>query len=187
MLNRSLGLSLLALPLVAASLQAQAVVTGTVYDSVGRKPLAGALVQLVSDSNRTARSVQTDSLGVYSIKSVPSGSYIIGFFHATLDSLGLDLSPKAVAIAEDAERRVDLAIPAPRTIVKQLCPASVNRDSTGLLLGHLRDADSRMPRSGTVTVLWMELLIGQGGIQRNRQQVPIKSDSAGWFAMCGLP
>jgi hypothetical protein len=33
----------------------------------------------------------------------------------------------------------------------------------------------------------MELLIGKGGISRNRQQIPIKSDSVGWFAMCGLP
>jgi hypothetical protein len=33
----------------------------------------------------------------------------------------------------------------------------------------------------------MELLIGHGGVTRNRQQIPIKTDALGWYAMCGLP
>jgi hypothetical protein len=187
MLNRSLRLSLFALLTCAAALDAQIVVAGTVSDSVHHKPLAGALVQLVADSARIVKSATTDSLGAYRIDGVPTGSYIIGFFHATLDSLGLDLSPMRIVLRGNAEQRVDLAIPSAANITAQLCPGSAHSDSTGLLLGHLRDADSHMPRSGTVTVLWMELLIGKGGISRNRQQIPIKSDSVGWFAMCGLP
>ena len=38
-----------------------------------------------------------------------------------------------------------------------------------------------------MTVLWLELVIGEGGVKRNRQLIPIKTDDAGWFALCGLP
>lgn len=187
MLNRSIRLSAIALVSCVARLHAQVVVTGTVTDSVNHRPLAGALVQVAESNTRIAKSATSDSLGVYRIDSIAPGEYIIGFFHPILDSLGIDLSPRRLTVQTATEQRADLAIPSAATITRQLCPASVNRDSTGMLLGHVRDADSRMPRPGTVTVLWMELLIGKGGLQRNRQQIPIKSDTIGWFAMCGLP
>ena len=176
---------LLALLLPAASLRAQGTVVGTVTDSVGHHPVAGALVQLAA-SGSFARSTTSDSLGRYRIDSVPPGKYLLGFFHPTLDSLGIDLSPRPVTVVGAGEQRVDLAIPPAQRIAAQLC-RDAKSDSTGLLLGHLRDADTHQPRKGSVTVLWMELTIGQGGVHRNRQQVPIKTDDLGWFAMCGLP
>jgi len=118
---------------------------------------------------------------------VPRGSYIIGFFHPALDSLGLELLPKRVIVRGEPDQRVDLAIPSAWTLETQLCRGTPLRDSTGLLLGHVRDADTQQPRVGTVTVFWMELVIGNGGIKRNRQQIPIKTDAIGWFALCGLP
>jgi len=170
----------------AASLGAQATVVGTVTDSIGHHPVAGALVQLAA-SGSFARSTTSDSLGAYRIDSVPPGTYLLGFFHPTLDSLGIDLSPKPVTVVGAGEQRIDLAIPPAQKIASQLCRDVKDRDSTGLLIGHLRDAETRQPRKGSVTVLWMELTIGQGGVHRNRQQVPIKTDDLGWFAMCGLP
>ena len=186
MLHRRFPYVLLALLLPASSLGAQASVIGTVTDSVGHHPVVGALVQLAA-SGSYAKSTTTDSLGAYRITDVPPGTYLIGFFHATLDSLGIDLSPKQVTVAAGGEQRIDLAIPPAQRIAAQLCRGTADRDSTGLLVGHLRDADTRQPRAGTVTVLWMELTIGQGGVHRSRQQVPIKTDNIGWFAMCGLP
>jgi hypothetical protein len=178
---------LLALLFPAASLGAQTSVIGTVRDSVGHHPVAGALVQIAS-SGSFVKSATTDSLGRYRIADVPPGTYLIGFFHATLDSLGVDISPKQVTIvAGVAEQRVDLAIPPAERIAGQLCRDTADRDSTGLLIGHLRDAETRQPRKGSVTVVWMELTIGQGGVHRNRQQIPVKTDDLGWFAMCGLP
>jgi hypothetical protein len=178
---------LLALLFPAASLGAQTSVVGTVTDSVGHHPVAGALVQ-IGGSASFVKSTTTDSLGSYRIADVPPGTYLIGFFHATLDSLGVDVSPKQVTIvAGTGEQRVDLAIPPAERIAGQLCRGTADRDSTGLLIGHLRDAETRQPRKGSVTVLWMELTIGQAGVHRNRQQIPIKTDDLGWFAMCGLP
>ena len=186
MLHRRLRYALFGLLFSAVSLSAQATVLGTVTDSVGHHPVAGALVQLVG-SGSFVRSVNTDSLGGYRIADVPPGTYLIGFFHATLDSLGIDLSPKQITIAGGGELRIDLAIPPAQRIAAQLCRGVKDRDSTGLLVGHLRDAETRQPRTGSVTVMWMELTIGQGGVRRNRQQIPIKTDNVGWFAMCGLP
>jgi Carboxypeptidase regulatory-like domain/TonB-dependent Receptor Plug Domain len=169
-----------------ASVRAQVSVTGSVLDSVHHHPLTGALIQLVADSGTKVRTTTSDSLGAYRIDSVRAGSYIIGFFHPALDSLGLELTPKRV-IVNDVDRHIDLAIPAAATLVGEVCRTTAPRDSIGLLLGHVRDADSQQPRTATVTVYWMELTIGQGGIQRNRQQIPVKTDAMGWFAMCGLP
>jgi hypothetical protein len=168
-------------------LQAQIVVTGTVTDSVSHRPVAGAVVQLANDALRFVRTTTADSLGVFRIDSVRPGTYIIGFFHPTLDSLGIDLSPKQITVRQVAEERVDLAIPSANTVATQLCRSTPNRDSTGLLVGHVREAETGQPRTGTVTVLWMELTIGQGGIRRNRNQIPITTDAIGYFAMCGLP
>ena len=186
MLRRRLRYLFLALLLPAASLGAQATVLGTVTDSLGHHPVAGALVQ-IAGSGSFVKSGTTDSLGSYRFADVPPGTYLLGFFHPTLDSLGLDVSPKQVTVVGASEQRIDLAIPPAQRIAGQLCHDTKDRDSTGLLIGHLRDADTRSPRKGSVTVLWMELTIGQGGIRRDRQQVPIKTDDLGWFAMCGLP
>jgi hypothetical protein len=126
-------------------------------------------------------------VGGFRFDSLTAGSYIIGFFDPMLDSLGIDLTPKRIRVGPDTPTRVDLAIPSPRTIIAGLCTAASSNDSLGLLLGHVRDADSGLPRVGDVTVTWMELTIGQGGIRRERQQFPAKTDVMGWYAFCGLP
>jgi len=185
---RRLALALFASVLASSVGQAQVTVTGTVTDSVSHRPLAGAMIQIEAQPSRVVKMATSDSLGVYRVDSLAPGAYIIGFFHPALDSLGIDLSPKRFTITgPTGEQQVNLAIPPAEKIESQLCRSSTAQDSTGLLIGHLRDADTRMPRQGTVTVLWMELTIGQGGVKRNRQQIPVKSNELGWFALCGLP
>jgi hypothetical protein len=170
-----------------ATLSAQGSIAGTITDSMHHRRLDGALVQVVADSSRFSKSVTSDSLGKFRFDSVPAGSYIIGFFHPTLDSLGLELSPRRIVVRQGAELHTDLMIPSAWSVETQLCRGTPMLDSTGLLLGHLRDADTQQPRTGTVTVFWSELSIGQGGMKRERQQIPVKTDAMGWFALCGLP
>lgn len=178
---------LLPLCLGAIPLRAQVSVVGTITDSVSHRPLAGTLVQIMRDSSRETRSTYSDSLGGFRFDSLTAGSYIIGFFDPMLDTLGIELSPKRVMVGPARPTRIDLAIPSAKTITASLCPAGAIRDSVGLLLGHLRDAESGLPRVGVVTVSWMELSIGQGGIHRDRQQFPAKSDAMGWYAVCSVP
>lgn len=185
---RHFHLALLAGLLASSIARAQVTVTGTVTDSVSRRPLAGAMVQIEAQPSHGVKTTSSDSLGVYRVDSLAPGDYIIGFFHPALDSLGIDLTPKRFTVTKTTgEQQVNLAIPPAERIESQLCRTSTAQDSTGLLLGHLRDAETGMPRQGTVTVLWMELTIGHGGVKRNRQQIPVKSNELGWFALCGLP
>src|SRR5690606_12234826 len=60
-------------------------------------------------------------------------------------------------------------------------------DSTGLLLGFVRDADTGVPLAGAnVVVMWRELVIDKG-IHSERREVPTKANEAGWFALCAVP
>lgn len=181
----------LALPLAlccaASTLRAQVSIVGTVTDSVSGRPLAGTLVQIMRDSSREARSTHSDSLGTFRFDSLTPGTYLIGFFDPMLDSLGIELNPRVFRVGPGGPTREDLAIPSPRSILAGLCPTVSAKDSVGLLLGHVRDAESGLPRVGEVTVSWMELSIGQGGIHKNRQIFPTKTDAMGWYALCGVP
>lgn len=163
-------------------------VSGTVYDSLAGRPLAEALIQIVNRRNGAkALSATSDAHGDFEITAVPPGSYIIGFFHPALDSLGLGVPPKAVDVASDAPTHVALFIPSASRVHDLLCAPDATADSTGLLLGFVRDADTGVPLAGAnVVVMWRELVIDKG-IHTERREVPTKANEAGWFALCGVP
>jgi hypothetical protein len=165
-------------------------IVGTVYDSVARAPLAGAVVEIVRASNPSAgmRSVVTDNRGRYEIAGIDSGRYIAGFRHDALDSLELDLSPRSVDVIPGRHARLDFAVPAPSTIVTAVCGPRWVADSTGLLFGLLRDARTRSPLdTGTVQVRWQELVFSQGGIHYDDKLVTRTVDRNGWYALCEVP
>ena len=166
-------------------MSAQTVVTGVVIDSLTGRPLPGAVVQMQRDSAYRLSSATTDSTGSYRIEGLEPGSYIVGFFHSKLDSLGINLSGRHVNLGPGAQR-VDYGVPSAPTIIAAICPGT-RSDSLGVLTGYVRDAENSLALAGSVTVLWFELSIGGGGIRKVRQQVPVKTNDEGWFAICGLP
>jgi hypothetical protein len=87
-----------------------------------------------------------------------------------------------------AERtRADLAVPSPRRIVASLCRRGADADSTGLLIGLLRDARTGMPvDTGGVEARWNELEFGPKGINQTERKVVGWVGSDGWFALCGV-
>lgn len=167
---------------------ASATITGTVFDSLAGAPLAGALVQIAEQG--TGNRVLTDTTGAagdFEIAGVPTGSYIVGFFHPALDSLGLGVATRKLDVTSAAPIQVALAIPSASTIHTRLCAAGAAADSSGLLIGFVRDADSGAPLGGaSVVVMWRELVI-QNGIHEERREVPAKANDAGWYALCGVP
>src|SRR5215475_6513632 len=105
----------------AAQLSAQAI-SGRVYDSLAKAPLVGATVQLVSSKPGSVAPIQaiTDSLGNYRLSDVPAGAYLLGFYHALLDSIGIE--PPVVRLSVDGTSgrtplRVDLGVPSAAGIV----------------------------------------------------------------------
>ena len=193
---RLLSFAAVAAPLALASeLNAQqAALAGVVWDSVARAPLPGAMLQLAGVSGPAEGrrfTATTDSAGRYRIDSLPAGTYAAEFYHQRLDSLGLEPITGGLRLAPGAGaagHRLDLATPSPAALIAAHCGPAAAADSTGLLLGHVRDAETEMPVGGVpVAVRWTETVIE---MRRVRQQERVLSDTAsesGFFAICGIP
>jgi TonB-dependent Receptor Plug Domain len=169
-------------------------VTGVVYDSLARRPLIGALVQLVSaDStdpfNRTAMS---DSLGRYALDSIPVGRYRIGFFHDMLDSLGLDAPLSAVSMEQQRAMRFDLSIPSPSRFRAAICgprsTAGARADTGTVIVGFVRDARTGSAVAGTnVSARWLEFSFTPTGLQRRMPRFVATTGENGFYAICNVP
>ena len=166
-----------------------AAVSGTVFDSLSGHPLAGALVQFVGQgASGKVLSAQTDRTGAFHLAAVPAGQYLVGFMHPVLDSLGLSLQPRPIQVTNGPEQHVALAVPGGSSVRARLCPPVPPGDSTGALIGFVRDADSGAPIvGGTVIATWVELIMNSHTVRTVRQRVPVQTDSSGWYALCGVP
>ena len=166
-----------------------AVANGVVYDSIARRTIAGATVEFVSASDPSMRpfTAVSDASGRYSVSGLPFGSYLAGFFHPGLDTLGLESAPRRVDVRV-SQQRVDLATPSVQTVIASICPAGAASDSTGLLIGHVRSTEEQGPVAGaSVLVEWGETVIDALGLRDRTRQVTSQSAEPGWFAICGLP
>ncbi|MEO7102279.1 MAG: carboxypeptidase regulatory-like domain-containing protein [Gemmatimonadaceae bacterium] len=164
-------------------------VSGTVYDSVAREHLRGAQVQFVdAETKSKLYSAEADSSGRYHIDSLPAGKYIAGFFHPSVDVLGIQSPLRAVTVTAGPPNVVDLAIPGPSSVMAALCGRKAAKDSTIGLAGVVRDAASGAPVAGaTVVVNWLELLLRKQQLISQERTVPVKTDVDGGYRMCGLP
>lgn len=163
-------------------------VTGTVYDSIAHAPLAGARVQLVSatDQRRVVNAV-TDSTGKFHA-SVTPGRYLAGFFHPAVDLLGIEPPLLVVDVPAAPTAAMSLGIPGPAAIATALCGEGAPSDSSGVLVGQVRDANTESPVAGArVVASWLEIDIGAGGVRQVQRRVPAQTRADGGYAMCGLP
>jgi hypothetical protein len=166
-----------------------AAVAGIVFDSLAMRGLAGATVQLVTAGEQaTSRSTKSDATGHFEFIDVPIGSYLIGFFHPKLDSLGLTSETKRLDLRVDQPLQTQLSVPSGRTLARTVCGASFVTEESGLLMGYVRGADQSMPRADAkVTVRWAELIIEEGGIRRVVSRADATANATGQFAVCGVP
>ncbi|MEQ9400715.1 MAG: carboxypeptidase regulatory-like domain-containing protein [Longimicrobiales bacterium] len=146
-------------------------VRGTVWDSVGGRPLGGAEVRLAGRTWRTL----ADEAGRWTIREVPPGVYRIGFSHAALDSLGLDPGWREVGVRADSVVDVALAIPPLSRLLAFGCT-----DPTGsLVVGFVRDG------AGT-PVPGMEVRVVDGW-PPGRPVPRDTTDVEGAYRLCDLP
>jgi hypothetical protein len=164
-------------------------VSGVVFDSLAMRGLAGATVQIADASGKPyAVSVTSDASGHFSIPDVPIGTYLLGYFHPKLDSIGIASPTFRVDVRTSQPVQARLAVPSAPTLVHSVCGAKSVADSTGLLLGYVRGADNSMPRVGSnVTVRWTEIFIEKQGIRRVVPTAQAATGSTGMFAVCGVP
>src|SRR5215510_3460868 len=135
---------------VAAGRLSGQTIPGRIYDSVAKAPLVGATVQLVPSKLGSMPPMQatTDSGGKYTLNGVPTGAYVLGFYHGVLDSIGIE--PPFVRIEvggggtdKPTSLRVDLGVPGPARIIAATCGPPRDTTSLGMVAGHLYDATSR--------------------------------------------
>ena len=139
------------------------------YDSLARRPLAGATVQLVGADaqSRFGQTVAADAKGQFSFSDVPDGRYMLGFFHPLLDTLSLEPIVRELFVSGQLTMHADLSTPSPARLKAAICGTSPAANSGGLMVGNVRLARDGKPASGvTVAAEWIEYSISRGGVSR---------------------
>jgi hypothetical protein len=201
-IHRHCAVAMVLLGGMSASLPAQsgavpARVQGVVFDSIANRPLAGAMVQLVElPPGHNAHTVITDSLGRFQMDSVRPGSYVAGFLHPLLDSMGIQAPDYGVLVRDGTVARIALAVPSAAHIARAICDGgraerrserAGTGDSLGMIVGRVRDATTGAPLPGTaVTLQWKTLVLGVGTAHTELRSLRATTVGDGWFAMCGL-
>lgn len=164
-------------------------VGGVVWDSIARAPLGGAVVQMMDpDHPERLHSVTADAKGRYAFTGLEPGRYLIGFQHLRLDSLALDTPTRLVDVRAGERARLDLAIPSAPSINAAVCGSNGMADSTGLVIGMLRDASTgEVLMTGTVQVAWQELILQNGQFVPENKYISAVVQPSGWFGLCGVP
>jgi hypothetical protein len=186
-------------------LLAPARITGIVYDSLANHPLAGAQVWLVPVepqavidlglAPKTGRLVvapmadTTDALGRYTLDSIPSGSYRLGFEHPALDSLGVITTRYDIRLKPGARVVGDLAVPS-RTAMSLGCgrPEGMSAQSAGgLVFGVVRAANDQRPLANALVRLsWVELSRSSANMTQTLV-AETRTDTNGVYRLCGVP
>jgi hypothetical protein len=170
-------------------------VQGVVFDSIGNRPLLGAMVQLIElPPGRGAYSAITDSAGRFEMDSVGPGSYLAGFLHPLLDSIGIEATNENIVVHDGAPMRIALAVPSAQHVVRAICGKDAGTsdhgsagDDSGMIVGHVRDADTGAPLPGTAVMLeWQTLDLGSGTARTESHSLRATTVGEGWFAMCGV-
>lgn len=172
-------------PAAAAGL---ARVAGTVFDSVGNRPLAGALVRVVLAADpATGQSATTDSAGRFGYEALAAGTWLVSFAHPWLDSLALEAPIARVDVREAGSLSLTLATPSAATIIAGRCGSPVDPE-LGLLYGVVRLARDESPAAGaSIALEWPEWVLQKRRVSTEVVRRVERTDSAGRFAVCGVP
>lgn len=163
-------------------------VIGTVWDSVGMRPLADATVRIVrADDPSIGRTATSNVNGRFRYDTLPAGTWIASFLHPVLDSLRLEPGITRIEITEAGEIELPLSIPSPRTLVTISCRARLAAD-LGAIAGEIRRADDDTPLAGaSVFVEWPEWVLRNKRMVTEMRRVVARSDSTGHYALCAVP
>lgn len=166
-------------------------VSGVVRDSLARRPLSSAIVQLITGDSlpRFARTAISDSLGEFTLRDVPDGRYTLGFFHPLLDSLGVEPMLREVRVNAHQPVRADLAVPSAARLRAAICNETPTHGvGTGVVVGTVRDARDGAPAAGvTLTGEWLEVAYSRTGVDHRVPRLVATTAATGWFALCGVP
>jgi len=182
-------------------------ITGSVYDSLAKRPLAGAEVWLIPieppdvlaaglapAGGRLAVTPvvdTTDATGRFELAAIPSGTYRLAFEHPALDTLGVTLTRYDVRLRPGATVVGELAVPSLNTIAAgcALPPGRSAAAHDGVVMGFVSSAADQRPLGNAVVRLsWSELARSHvSAHMAQRYSVETRTDSAGFYRLCGVP
>ena len=165
---------------------------GQVIDSTRVRPLVSARVVAVRMDTlaATSREASTDSAGRYRLDALPPGRYAVGFESLLLDSLEINVSPRWVVVAPGQTATLDLALPPAPKLRAALCPGIALPQQTGVIFGHVVDAESENPLHDVVVAMsWQERDFDRATLRSvNRERTAaVTTDDRGWYRLCGVP
>jgi hypothetical protein len=165
-----------------------ATVHGTVFDSIAGRPLAGASIEVAAvGSSHAPWTTTSDSVGRYRITGLAAGQYTVGFYHDAATSLGLDAVTRTIELTADTLATVDLAIPSSAMVRLLRCGQS-NEFAQGMLVGSVRDAQTRAAIAGTnVTVHWRAFALDSANYRVVEERSTATIDADGALLACNLP
>jgi Carboxypeptidase regulatory-like domain/TonB-dependent Receptor Plug Domain len=163
-------------------------IVGTVWDSVGMRPLGEATVRMVRvDDPSVGISATSTIAGRFAFDSVPRGAWLATFLHPLLDSLRIEPGILRIDINEPGEVRLPLSTPSPRSMIAAAC-RNVLTAEFGLIAGEVRNVDTDAPLAGgQVFVEWPEWVLQRGRMATEMRRLTARTDSAGRYALCGVP
>lgn len=181
--------------LVAAPVRAQSapqssthVVSGVVFDSVARTPLAGAVVQVaLADAVPRVYTAIADESGHFRVAGLPAGRFAIVFQHDALNALGLESPLRAFELGADTSITVNLAIPSGAVVRAQRCANSAAGAGDGMIAGYVFDARRETTLGGAnVEVRWIEVAFQKDGIRQVPRRVIATISDGGTYLACGV-
>ena len=107
-----------------AAAEGHPTLSGQVYDSLHSEPVAGATVIIAGSTHQTI----TDANGRYTfpVDSLPEGEVTVGFFMASMDSLGIAPPARQVTNRHGESMLLDLGTPSMRTVLRVICRDSAS-------------------------------------------------------------
>lgn len=164
-------------------------IRGTVFDSTVGAPLAGAVVQVAARGpQRAPHTAVTDSLGRFVVSNLPSGAFVVGFYHDNLTALGLDAPLAAVELGADTLVMINLWIPSVPVVRALRCGGDITADAAGMLVGFLRDAEDGSAVHGTVLRLsWRALALDSANYRTVTERAAAEVSADGSYLVCHLP
>ncbi len=161
-------------------------VDGLAYDSLARRPLAGALISVAG----MGRSVTSDAKGRFRMDSVPVGTQTFMLQHPAFDSIGLSGSTQRVVVQAKG-KRVVLALPSFERLWRAACGEAPMAADSGLVYGTVRDAATQEGVAHiAIDASWIDLIGGGASlaeIAQRRWHRSSLTDDRGEFAVCGVP
>jgi hypothetical protein len=174
--------------IASRGMAAQALVHGTVYDSlVTHRWLAGATITIPEIN----RSVTSDERGRFDFGRVLAGRYTISFRHHSLDSLDLPRAVLVLPVPDTGTINAQLSMPAPRAYANKLCRTAVDSQG-GVITGSVRDVDDSTPVANVLVVAsWTETFIDPDARLSNRMsrrayQREARTDVNGQYVACSI-